>query len=672
VPVLNRLRGQFPATAALAVCLAVAVFTGLRRTFASDASALATSVTDDTYYYFLPALRFWDTGFFTFDGTRATYGFQPLWEVVLTLWAGVISARQSFLRSTLLITHLLRAATGVFLYLALAHAPGARTPAAARVAGAITAIAWLSHLPFLWAGTQGKENALLAFLFAVSLFLIARGYRIAAAGTLGLSLLTRVSPAAFALVAVLAIPLFEQSTARKRGAILGALLLPWLVWGTYAHFALGRVLPSSGAIKLATFWQLWRTPGGLESAAPELLVLVAGYLHQAIRFSAGISSSFAKTLGGWGALRVAAVLVAAGWLFSRRRFLDGTERLWAASAVVVLAATACVPVLLIGRRLELFYFSWYLTELPLLLCVLVALPFRKLSVEKQPWALLPLAALAMVPVPGQLPRLDGASQEGGPFQRAMAEAAVAVSQLPSSVTVAARDTGLLGFLLERPIVNLDGLANDEILEAQRTRMTLEQYARSRGITHVLGPLTEGRLFGAPFSGYEVVRRFDFDFPSKGDGYYLVKLTSVSFPEAKVVLRGPAASSRFHPRSATPVLGRSDRVIFLHPAVEGPTEVVFELNGAYETFEARAGVTGRGEVGLQLFLDGKAAGEWVLKEGTAAVDLSISLKGVHRVRISVDTGSDGGDFDWFHLSGVRFHTSAPIENHNADLAGEPVQ
>lgn len=42
---------------------------------------------DDAFYYLVPAVRFWETGSFTFDGVTPTNGFHPLWLAVLTMAA---------------------------------------------------------------------------------------------------------------------------------------------------------------------------------------------------------------------------------------------------------------------------------------------------------------------------------------------------------------------------------------------------------------------------------------------------------------------------------------------------------------------------------------------------------------------------------------------------------
>jgi DUF971 family protein len=58
------------------------------------------------------------------------------------------------------------------------------------------------------------------------------------------------------------------------------------------------------------------------------------------------------------------------------------------------------------------------------------------------------------------------------------------------------------------------------------------------------------------------------------------------------------------------------------------------------------------VGLQLLLDGHSVRSWNLRPGQEPVHIDVDLTGARHVRLSVDEGPDGAEFDWFHLSGVE--------------------
>jgi len=93
------------------VVIGVSLNTGWTRAFHSQIHALAETIADDSFYYLLPAWRFKTTHFFTFDGLHQTYGFQPLWELVLVLAAYATPDKETFLRVALFLPHVLRAGT---------------------------------------------------------------------------------------------------------------------------------------------------------------------------------------------------------------------------------------------------------------------------------------------------------------------------------------------------------------------------------------------------------------------------------------------------------------------------------------------------------------------------------------------------------------------------------
>ena len=66
----------------------------------TDIQILATTwIQDDSFYYWQAAWMFKDVGFFTFDGLNSTYGFQPLWTLILTALAYPSPDKVSFLRA---------------------------------------------------------------------------------------------------------------------------------------------------------------------------------------------------------------------------------------------------------------------------------------------------------------------------------------------------------------------------------------------------------------------------------------------------------------------------------------------------------------------------------------------------------------------------------------------
>lgn len=67
----------------------------------SDFLALAVSIPDDAFYYLLPAWHFPTHGYFTFDGLHKTYGFQPLYMLLLTGLSTLLPSIEAVLRAGL-------------------------------------------------------------------------------------------------------------------------------------------------------------------------------------------------------------------------------------------------------------------------------------------------------------------------------------------------------------------------------------------------------------------------------------------------------------------------------------------------------------------------------------------------------------------------------------------
>ena len=77
-----------------AFCLAVALVLELRWLDGLPLCALVTQAPDDSFFYLRVAQWFWPAGEFTFDGVNPTYGYQPLWQLVLCALAPLLPDRR--------------------------------------------------------------------------------------------------------------------------------------------------------------------------------------------------------------------------------------------------------------------------------------------------------------------------------------------------------------------------------------------------------------------------------------------------------------------------------------------------------------------------------------------------------------------------------------------------
>lgn len=237
--------------------LALAVFAlEVRFILQSHLSDLLSSrMQDDAFYYLQPAWMFRTTGHFSFDGISPTYGFQPLWMVLLALLALTGISKLAFLRAALVLSTLLYGATGLLLHrLSLRWTSGWYS--------FLAPVIWLVNPKLMGIYTSGMENSLQAFLLVAALIVV---YRVSESGgqrrvheylscglVLGLLTLARVNAMIIVVLLTCCVLLSSRNAVRARvGALLvvGALavILPWLV---YARAEFGTVFPTSGTVKL--------------------------------------------------------------------------------------------------------------------------------------------------------------------------------------------------------------------------------------------------------------------------------------------------------------------------------------------------------------------------------------------------------------------------------------
>jgi len=228
----------------------------LRFLLGSDLAQLATTwVPDDAYYYLQTAWNCGVSGTFTFDGSNATYGFQPLWMLLLSGLAAALPSKLALLRASLALGALLHVATGVLLWHWLVRADRRR-------AALLAAVLWLLNPFLIHLCASGMESALHALLLVSLLLLydsvepgrIRPGIALALGALCGLLVLSRVNAALLPLVLLADLGLRGRQDwrAQSRALLLmglGALLVlgPWM---GFATLELGGPIPTSGLRRL--------------------------------------------------------------------------------------------------------------------------------------------------------------------------------------------------------------------------------------------------------------------------------------------------------------------------------------------------------------------------------------------------------------------------------------
>lgn len=501
---------------------------GAARSLGSDYPGLAVSLPDDAYYYLLPAWNMSRHGFFTFDGLHPTFGFQPLWGVVLAGLGALCRDRETFLRAAILTSEVLHAATAVALGLAGSRLAGPRTPRgpSGRLPAAVAAGLFLSNVCFLRASTNGMENALYGLLIAVNAAGVlgpARGGPAAwtQGALIGLLPFARLTPGSLAVTGAFALFAARRDAARCTPLVAG--LLGTLAVGLCSErLWLGHWFPTSGAIKLLGFAEGLRA---LDLVGwTHLARSVVGYPANQVLFGLGLPSGFGYADN---ALYCAPLLAIALLLALRRRAV--CVRTWVPLAVLAaaLVASMATPVLLNRRGIELYYYVWYAVEAPVLLPLVVAGAVcggrgatQRAGVA---WVAAGLAGLVAAAVVARsespLTGLDTGNAAWGTWQRAIWEGAQRANVLvPVGERIGAFNAGLLGYASDRVVINLDGLANDDILRTP----SLHDYVRSERIGWIVDAMPNEGWFGQDRTQFDIVEAIPFSFPGF-QGYFVARV-----------------------------------------------------------------------------------------------------------------------------------------------------
>ncbi|AKF86789.1 hypothetical protein MFUL124B02_33165 [Myxococcus fulvus 124B02] len=502
-------------------CVALVIAVALPRLHArimdSDFLELAASIQDDSFYYLLPAFHFKSKLFFTFDGVTPSYGFQPLYELMLAGLAFFYSDFESFFRGAMWMGVWLHVLTSFLIVLLVMQIADARAPWLRNLQLALAGVAGLFYFTrgtVLLSAMTCKENALTALLFA-GLLLVASldaptptsRRRLSLLVGLGLSslLLCRMLPTTLVIVGVVGLGAWLRW--RRPWALLVSSMLPLLLWLGYATLAFGHPLPTSARVKALASASLPITWDVVSQAG-------WGYVKSALDFSMGMPGRLylpqqdagrmvfdSNRSSLWMTLAVLTLvaLVVAGVVQALRERRD----LQASSGVI-----ATVAVLLVGlffayvaqgsliatrRPGELTYYIWYVFDAPVLLAVALGVAcVRGLSMlerARESWRVTshldrPVAralALGAVMVVGALavfiarvPREYGKLSRLQPFTsfdpvsqswpHTMIRAGLWLKQnvpLQPGDRVACYSCGSLGMLLPEHVMNLDGLANDD-------------------------------------------------------------------------------------------------------------------------------------------------------------------------------------------------------------------
>ncbi len=455
-------------------------------------------VPDDSFFYLRLAQQFWKAHDFTFDGIHPTYGFQPLWQLLLVLLQPICGGPLGFFHSVLALCVALHAAIGWQLFCLARTSFGT-------AAGVTAAFAWgLNPAAMVWCWGL-KENALYALLLVVALrqahqLVTAGAVRGAPALRLGIVLgaivLTRANALPIALgiavCAVLAAGCGTRLRLRARAALhaVATAVVVATPWYLFAWWHFGTALPTSGT------WKMFIVRGHVELGWGVPWLGTGHFARALAEWPANLQLLFAREFG-WvrGLVCGLALLWFAAWVKPvRSRACPRAGSTWLAATVLVLGLGASfADQLLLPSYLD--YADWYavapFVAMPLLVGVLGSGLGRWML--RAPTALAAVgvlvAAALLVPAERSLHhfRIERGLLELPPRQMQLLEMGLwAGRHLPEDARMGIWDPGIVSYFSQRDLTSLDPLMNS--LDYQRIEVIGNpvSYVRENRISYLMG------------------------------------------------------------------------------------------------------------------------------------------------------------------------------------------
>ena len=457
---------------------------------------------DDAYYYFKIVRNFVRLGWVTFDGLHATSGVQLLWSVVLVPLAWAIEDRMLLVRAVLVLCAGLNLCTGLALRRLAIRLTTPLVGDCVAVMWAVVLLVWLT--PTL----TGMEYALHAAIIAWTLLAwwpIVRAPHTATRGAIAMLALaltlnfwTRLDSALYsaALGAVAACRLLWVGgpAGRRVGSLAWLLGVPALgaaAYGVTCYVIAGTVTPISGTVKSvyaglyfagvpsATVWRE-RVEWWMQIQAQSVVDLVAtpfgiaawGQREKLACLAVGLA------MAAWGA-----------WRAWRR----GDARTREFSALIAgLLALGGVHVAVVIATIAHFsyvtrhYYAWTQIAWCLWFGYVLAQALEALAPRaRRVVAGAVTVAVVVAQVVAVVPRFEPFSPKELRHGRLLA-VEWADQHLPPGAPIGAWNAGQVGYFMDRPVVNLDGLVNDRrYLDVLRGRERLIDYLHAEGIEYVM-------------------------------------------------------------------------------------------------------------------------------------------------------------------------------------------
>jgi hypothetical protein len=482
-----------------------------------DESMLVTRVLSDDSFYYLQIARNAATGAgVTFDGVEPANGFHPLWFVLLLpVYTLSGDGLTSSLHAALVLEAMLDVAAGLFIYLLVASLTKNR------LAGIVGAAAYLLNPSVIMHSVNGLETGLNLFCFCLFFWFYLRmvdGERFSAKNAIvlgllaGMCMLTRTDNFIIAGVTYFHLVIMKRMY-RKPATVAASLVVavlvvaPWLVWN-YVTF--GTFMQSSASAYGII------TRGNLKATGATDLNILMHSLSNTIKLFVW---TIPTDVFGWGKLLGIIAGLAVGMTLADE---SRTKQAWTAARLACIPLLAFLALALTHSLVRGTIKSWYFMPAAAVGAIFLGIfcsPFDCATFLSSARARIVSAFLAVVILSGFA--LNGWSGWTKGMLAWQSENLMAAQWLhehvEDDVWIGSFNAGIIGYMSERRVVNLDGLANNAVVPYLKERR-LWEYIEKRDIAYLVD------------FDYSILRDYrDFYGPGWSTGDHLLKVATIDDP-----------------------------------------------------------------------------------------------------------------------------------------------
>ncbi len=413
---------------------------------------LQVAIYDDAFYYFAIAKTIATVGKISADGITVTNGFHPLWLAIVTpIWLSELFSQIGALRAVMVIAGLFDMATAYFIFRLLL--PDKRVAL------------WGCGLYFLnpvvvVQSMSGMETPLVALLAVLWIYMVTRHKRFWKIGLVGGLLCLARTDMVFLVIAGYIYTWWIDRQIPLKGMIYTTLIVsPWLIWN-YATF--GTIAQASGSAYPWIFHDEWINWFGMSYFSLDTLWKLKEMLWASLDL---MGDYFGGTI---------IFFIALFALISKKKmqFL-----LWA------LLGTSFI--VFIHTFIRWFPRVWYFHTVYIVMILMLA-PIIAQFRWRKVLTLCTIGIIGFIFVLANVRGGSGAFARAWTTQRRAMIATDIINSAEAGTVFGAWNSGYPQYLAKPgvTVINLDGLANNEVLEYYRDRRLME-YFDKMNITFVV-------------------------------------------------------------------------------------------------------------------------------------------------------------------------------------------